>query len=172
MGLSNLLDFVATRVRDVLWTVTAMLGVVFVIDKLDNYRESTAIPTWLTKTKVAAEKAGKKRIHVSADVQEVLTSAQCLRRAWSGLPGCVCDQAGPLIDIILRDFIHKWFRNASDSADFGNGVQDILVFSVGELLMRARQYLNPVEFALHKGTLLLRHHVSSRIISLYRLLTT
>jgi hypothetical protein len=39
-------------------------------------------------------------------------------------------------------------------------VQDTLCFAVGELLLRCKQRLNPVEFALHQGTLLLKHHLA------------
>ena len=71
----------------------------------------------------------------------------------------VCEGAGPLIDIILRDFILPWFSNVSDDPG-RNDVQDMLVVIIGELLRRVHTFLNPVEFALHKGTLLLRHHLA------------
>lgn len=95
--------------------------------------------------------------------QEVLTSSQCLQKAWGpNLPLVICDAAGRLIDIIMRDFIDMWFVNITDTdRSFPNSVQETLVHAIGELLMRANKYLNPIEFALHKGSLLLRKHVKT-----------
>jgi hypothetical protein len=91
--------------------------------------------------------------------QESLSSAQCLRRSCAALPSIICDAAGPLIDIIIRDFIDMWYANISDDRSFPNSVQDALVYVIGHLLMAAKQSFNPIEFALHKGSLLLRRHV-------------
>ena len=72
-----------------------------------------------------------------------------------------CSQgAGPLLDIILRDYLDGWFGRISTDPEFVTGVQDVLSYAAGELLMRIKQRVNPLEFILHQGSLLVRHHLA------------
>jgi len=83
-----------------------------------------------------------------------------MKRLRPVLPTCTCDAAGLLIDILLRDFINSWFGGLSVDGEFPAMVQDTLCHAVGEFLVRCKQRLNPVEFALQHVALLLKHHLA------------
>lgn len=65
-----------------------------------------------------------------------------------------------MIDIILKDYVDFWFNTLSEDLEFRNAVQDLLVFTFGFLIVRARQRFNLVEFLLDKGAILIRHHIA------------
>lgn len=70
------------------------------------------------------------------------------------------EEAGKIIDTVLRDYVDFWFAPLSEDKEFRNAVQDALVFAVGSLIIRARQRFNLIEFVLDKGAMLLRHHLA------------
>lgn len=60
---------------------------------------------------------------------------------------------------VLEDYVNLWFEPLSQDREFYNASQSLLVHAVGVLLNAVKQRFNLIEFALHKGALLLRHHI-------------
>jgi len=158
-----------------LWAATCLITAAFVFDRLDSWRSSSearrseglragnlaTASSGDRQPGQAAATANRRRRPLGADWSSPpQSSSVCLKRVRPMLPSCTCDAAGHLIDILLRDYINAWFGGLSADGEFPAMVQDAMCHAIGEFLVRCKQRLNPVEFALQHVALLVKHHLA------------